>query len=297
MGRNMIYIVTAMYAEAYAFIEYFRLKKDSSHTRFQMFCNKESGIYLIISGTGTVPAAVAIGSICTEFGAGQEDFLINVGICAGISNKTGYDENVYRTGEIFWCSKIREKVSGRTFYPDILYHHGFREAQIVTGVKPYSEADGQEPAQEDFYLYDMEAAAVYQAGAYYFGTHQMSFLKVVSDDGNAGNVTRGQIEHLIGGNIERIADYIERLQTIAGRQQKNDVFMEAETERLFERLCCDMHCSRVMSEALRQHIRYFILSGENFEPVVAEMYQKGMLPCKDKREGKKCFEELRERLL
>ena len=294
----MIYIVTAMYAEAHAFIQRFCLKKDISHTRFQVFCNKEAGIYLIISGVGTIPAAVAVGSICTESGAGEEDFLINVGVCAGIQNKTMYsDGSVCKMGDIFWCNKIREKVSGRTFYPDILYHHGFEEAQIVTGAKPYSEMAGKELAEEDFYLYDMEAAAVYQAGAYYFGPHQMSFLKVVSDDGNAGEVTPEQIEQLIGQNMERIAGYIESLQMIALGQRRKDIFMEAEMIKRFERLCCDMHCSKVMSESLRQHIRYFILSGKNFESVVEEMYQKGKLPCKDKREGKKCFEELRERLL
>lgn len=294
----MIYIVTAIYAEAHAFIERFRLKKDSSHTRFQLFYNKEAGICLIISGIGSVPAAVAVGSICAESGAGQKDFLINVGICAGIQNKIMCsDENICKTGDIFWCSQIREEVSGRTFYPDILYYHGFREAQIVTGAKPYSKVDERELAKEDFFLYDMEAAAVYQAGAYYFGPHQMSFLKVVSDDGNAGKVTPEQIKQLIGKNMESIAGYVESLQRIAARQQREDIFTKAETAGLFERLCCDMHCSKVMSESLRQHIRYFILAGTDFESVVEEMYQKGKLPCKDKREGKRCFEELRERLL
>lgn len=294
----MIYIVTSMYAEAYAFLERFRLKKDISHTRFQLFCDKEAGIYLIISGTGAVAAAVAACSICTEFGVGQEDFLINAGICAGIGNEIAYgDGNACKTGDLFLCNKIREMASGRTFYPDILYRHEFKEAQIVTGAKPYNQMDMQEFTEEGFYLYDMEAAAVYQAGAYYFGPHQMSFLKVVSDNGNAGEVTPKQVEHLIGGNMERIADYIESLQMIAKKQRRKDLFMETEAAEQFERLCRDMHCSKVMSESLRQHIRYFSLSGEDFESVIEEMYQKGKLPCKDKREGKRCFEELRERLL
>ncbi|MDE6816913.1 MAG: hypothetical protein K2P71_12940, partial [Lachnospiraceae bacterium] len=82
----MIYIITAMYAEAHAFIERFHLKKDPSQTRFQVFQNTDEGILLVISGTGPVPAAVAAGSILTQFGAGEEDFLINAGICAGIRN-------------------------------------------------------------------------------------------------------------------------------------------------------------------------------------------------------------------
>ena len=188
----MVYIITAMYAEAHAFIERFHLKKDPSHTRFQVFQNTDEGILLVISGTGPVPAAVAAGSILTQFGAG-EDFLINAGICAGIRNASDCGtENLCKAGEIFLGCKIREKTSGRTFYPDLLYRHEFREAQIVTGVKPY---DGTEPGDEGFYLYDMEAAAVYQAGAFFLGPHQMSFLKVISDDGNAQDVTSERIRY------------------------------------------------------------------------------------------------------
>ena len=84
----MIYIITAMYAEAHAFIERLRLKKDISYTRFQVFRSPEADICLIISGTGSIPAAVAAGSILGQSGTCGEDFLINAGICAGIRNKT-----------------------------------------------------------------------------------------------------------------------------------------------------------------------------------------------------------------
>ena len=198
------------------------------------------------------------------------------------------------------CNKIREKATGRTFYPDMLYRHGFREAQIVTGSKPYDEKNRKtgdsELAEADFYLYDMEAAAVYQAGAYFLGPHQMSFLKVVSDDGNARSITPEQVKCLMDSSMERIAEYIARLQSMEKEQRREAVFSE-DVQELFERLSEDLCCSRVMSEALRQHIRYFVLSGADFASVIEGMYREGRLPCKDKREGKQRFEELRERLL
>ena len=79
----MIYIVTAMYAEAHPFITRFQLKKDLSHTHFQVFLDGERSLCLIISGTGSLPAAAAVSSICTEYKAGSPesgDFLINVGV-------------------------------------------------------------------------------------------------------------------------------------------------------------------------------------------------------------------------
>lgn len=327
---DMIYIVTALYAEAHPFITRFQLKKDISHTRFQVFRNREAigcqaedpppeiqqagncqagicqtdlcrtGIRLVISGPGSIPAAVAASSICTEYGAGQGDFLLNVGVCAQIWNKKipgTENSNSCQSGRIFLGSKIREQATGKTFYPDILYRHGFAEAPIITGAKIYEKSAPSEAEAGDFYLYDMEAAAVYQAGAFFFGPHQMSFLKIVSDDGNVEHMTPSEIEHLIGRNMEGIAEYIRTLQEISREEQPYDVFQEDAAEKWWERLCRDLHCSKSMSESLRQHIRYWILAGTNYVSVLEDMYRQGKLPCKDKREGKQCFEELKERLL
>ena len=195
-------------------------------------------------------------------------------------------------GDLFGLKYLGDYI-GQNLLSDLLYRHEFREAQIVTGVKPY---DGTEPGDEGFYLYDMEAAAVYQAGAFFLGPHQMSFLKVISDDGNAQDVTSERIRYLMDGNMEGIADYIARLQSAAGKRQREEGFL-GDAQELFERLCADLHCSRVMSEALRQHMRYFVLAGADFKTVIEELYREGKLPCKDKREGKQRFEELRERLL
>lgn len=355
----MIYIVTAMYAEAHPFITHFQLKKDLSHTRFQVFLNEESNLCLIISGTGSIPAAAAVSSICTVYGAGSGDFLLNTGICAQmwvgnepLAQSGTETKNTAQIGRIFLCNKIREEATGRTFYPDLLYRHGFGEAQIITGANPYRKA-GSSAIYSDWeqegslsasygkgilpqaagmettgsYLYDMEAAAVYQAGAYYFGPHQMSFLKIISDDGNTENVTPEQIKHLISGNMDKIADYISTLRAAAleyptsaaalqGRQQngtdpdrfrnailpagcqdQQDLMQTSSIRKDLEKLCLDLHCSRAMSESLRQHIRYCVLAGVDYAAILETMYLEGKLPCKDKREGKQRFEELKERLL
>ncbi|MBD5393118.1 MAG: hypothetical protein HDR71_02375 [Lachnospiraceae bacterium] len=294
----MIYIVTAMYAEAHGFIDRFQLKKDISQTRFQVFRSKEGDMCLIISGTGTVPATVAVSSICMEYGAGQGDFLLNVGVCAGIGIGNVYGtKDTCQATEVYLCSKIREQSTGKTFYPDILYRHGFAEAQIVTGARPYAKAAQDETEKEDFYLYDMEAAAVYQAGSYFLGPHQMSFLKVISDDGNTKEVTSEKIESLMGRSMDSIVDHIMRLQEIAREEKQEDKFQEEALQKEISRLCIDMHCSKVMSESLRQYIRYCTLADVDHVSVIEEMYREGKLPCKDKREGKRCFEELKKKLL
>lgn len=309
---NMIYILTAMYAEAHPIITHFHLKKDVSHIRFQVFDNQEAGIRLVVAGTGTISAAVAIADACRA--AEEGDFLVNVGICAGIQEEKvsekendclvkgpsinrepaqSENEKIYGIGEIFLCNKIKEQVTGRTFYPDILYRHGFTEAQILTGTAAYTK----DKKEAGFWLYDMEAAAVYQAGLYYFGPHRMSFLKVVSDYGDAEKVTAEQVRELMEGNVERIVEYVDFLQEIGRREQAGTCFLEDALLSETEKLCRDMHCSETMAAALRQYIRYGILSGVDIAGLRKEMYHEGKLPCKDKREGKLCFEEFKRRVL
>lgn len=280
---NMIYILTAMYAEAHALIAHFHLKKNVSHIRFQVFDNQEGDIRLIVAGTGMVPAAVAIADTCRE--AMTEDFLVNVGVCACMQEE--------KISEIFLCNKIREQVTGRTFYPDILYRHGFKEAQILTGEVPYTKGK----MEDGFWLYDMEAAAIYQAGLYYFGPHQMSFLKVVSDCGDIEKVTAKQVNELMEGKIGRIAEYVNLLKEIGCKKQEGPGLLENALSNETELLCRDMHCSKTMAAALRQCIRYGILSGVDVTGLRKEMYCEGKLPCKDKREGKLCFEEFKRRVL
>lgn len=46
-----------------------------------------------------------------------------------------------------------------------------------------------------------------------------------------------------------------------------------------------------------QHLKYAVLAGIDYQGIIEEMYQAGELPCKDKREGKRCFEEFGRKLL
>ena len=300
MVISMIYIVTAMYAEAHPIITRFRLKKEMIRSPFQVFSDREAGVCLLISGTGMTAAAVAVSSVCTRYGAGaaeEEDFLLNIGVCGWLSHSGARPwRDSSQTGQLFLCNKILEQTTGRTFYPDILYRHPFREAPIVTGARVYEKTDQRDTQETDALLYDMEASSVYQAGACFLGPHQMSFLKTVSDDGDVRNVTPERIEQLIGENMDPLTDYIEALQAIS-REESRDPVSERAVQKAWEKLCPDLHCSRTMSESIRQHLRYCVLAGVDFAPVLEEMYRKGTLPCRNKREGKQRFEELKKRLL
>ncbi len=288
----MIYLFTALYAEASALIRQFHLKKDTAQTRFQLFRSDDAGICLTVTGTGMMAGAAAVSCICTEYRAGAGDFLLNIGICACMEKQ----ENAHVEKEIFLCNKIIEQTTGKTFYPDLLYRCNFQEAGILTGAKPFIKKEADGPKNENILLYDMEASAVYQAGSYFFGPHQMSFLKIVSDCGDAGTVAAGQAEQLINDQIGSIVDYMDLLRA-AGQAEAVEAIEAAEAIEVIEKLHVDLHCSKTMSASLRQHIRYCALAGMDYVSVIHQMYQEHKLPCQNKREGKRCFEELRKRLL
>lgn len=283
----MIYIFTALYCEAHSLIRQLQLKKETENTRFQQFISEPRSLLLTVGGPGEIAASVAVGSVCTKYPPGPKDFLVNIGICAGAAEP----------GTIYLIHKLTEQATGKTFYPDMLYRHGFREAELITRMRPFKreqEALGGQVTNPAV-LYDMEAAAVYQAGAYFFGPHQMIFLKMISDHGADRGISDALVRRLMDTHTESICTFLHQIAAMA--EQIPDSGNERPTEQEINRLCADMHCSKAMADALRQHIRYAALAGIDYEATVRKMYSLRQLPCRDKREGKRCLEELKRRLL
>lgn len=276
----MVYLFTALYCEADVFIKKFRLEKVLENVRFQEFYQEEAGIRLTVTGVGEIAAATAVSSICATYKPQEEDMLLNVGTYSHIAGNHG----------IFLCNKILEQATGRTFYPDLLYRHYLREEAIVTGMLPCNREENF-----DGTLYDMEAAAIYQAGSYFFAPHQMMFLKVVSDQGAAATVSKEKVHYLMETYQDALFDFMGGLPAIAYGDHRNAEFLQQKEIRM-ETLFADLHCSRAMRDALRQHIHYWELAGREYASVIRDMYREGLLPCRDKREGKSCFEEIKRRL-
>lgn len=285
----MIDIFTALYCEATIFIKHFNLIKNQENTWFQQFYNETAGIRLTITGVGEIAAASAVGSVCSVYRPTQEDLLLNIGICAHTAKNDG----------IFLCNKIIESATGRTFYPDMLYRHPFAEETIITGMRPYHSNHDFSQILADALsgaLYDMEAAAVYQAGIRFFGPHQMIFLKAVSDSGTEEEVSKERVVLLMEKYKDCILDYIGQLSAITQKNRcgKNRLCREEET--LVETFCRDLHCSKAMHDSMKQYIRYLTLAKIDYISVIRDMYEKNLIPCKDKKEGKQRFEEFKRSL-
>lgn len=294
----MIYLFTALYCEAQMFIEQFYLKKITDHNRFEQFRNDAGQILLTVTGAGEIAAAAAVSSVCTKYPSDEHDILLNVGTCAGPAGSHG----------VYYICKLTEQTTGKTFYPDLLYRHSFQEAELRTVMKPWKRAaQAADTAQEALLheekksglgLYDMEAAAIYQAGAYFFGPHQMMFVKVISDYGGEEILSADCIRSQMETYRENLCGFIKQLLQMMHRDsQEKDAVKQNDTEQTFHQLCTDLHCSKAMEDLLKQYVRYAALSGTDWQNVVQKLYEENRLPCRDKREGKRCIELLKQQLL
>ena len=272
------YIFSAFYAEAKNIIDHYGLKKEKSPemVRFDVFANES--IRLVITGVGEINAAAAVSNIGGAYGISPDDEILNVGCGAGFSSDICM-------GSIFLGNKLTEQMTGRTFYPDMLMKANFRECEIVTVARVLNEGC-------DSVVYDMEAAAVYQAAAFFVGPHRMHFIKLVSDAGE--RIDQSKITELFALQEDKICGYIDRLLSACADKAPMD---DTQSSWNMDRLICDMRCSKVMGDQLAQLIKYCRLSGIDYKAVLDEYYTNGLLPCESKREGKKCLFELKQRLL
>ena len=282
----MVYVFCAFYGECSGLIKHYNLKKRQTdkYYRFDVFENENQPVRIILTGQGSVMAAAAVSGAASFFGIKAEDAIINVGTCAGD----------YEPGQVFICNKITEEATGRTFYPDMILRSSLPERELVTApvvirksIHEYANKDSHNMA-----LYDMEAAAIYQAANLYVGPHRMGFVKVVSDNGDIEGLTPDFIKGLMAEAVDEIASYVDMFVA-----DTHDMCRAEENTQFTNQLCKDLHCSKVMENQVRQLIKYLSLEGTDYMTYINKLYNEGRLPAHDKKNGKVCLDEIKRELL
>lgn len=282
----MVYVFCAFYGECSGLIKHYNLKKRQTdkYYRFDVFENENQPVRIILTGQGSVMAAAAVSGAASFFGIKAEDAIINVGTCAGN----------YEPGQVFICNKITEEATGRTFYPDMILRSSLPERELVTApvvirksIHEYANKDSH-----NMVLYDMEAAAIYQAANLYVGPHRMGFVKVVSDNGDIEGLTPDFIKGLMAEAVDEIASYVDMFVA-----DTHDMCRAEESTQFTNQLCKDLHCSKVMENQVRQLIKYLSLEGTDYMTYINKLYNEGRLPAHDKKNGKVCLDEIKRELL
>ena len=168
----MIYIVTALKAEAQAIIEKFKLKKsDSKEVSF--FYNKH--IVLIVCGLGINNCKIKTTLFIDYFDINDKDYLFNIGICGA--------NNTYNIGSLCELSIIK-----------------FKNKNFILNTYTYNTIECLEtPAKENKYnMVDMESFGFYEASK---NIKNVRMFKIVSDHFEPFKVTKDKTKKLISAKI------------------------------------------------------------------------------------------------
>lgn len=285
----MIYFVCALYCEAQPFIELLNLKKQPFGGRFQLF--KGDQALCLVTGTGAMNAAIATSGLLARLEPTSEDLIVNAGVCAG-------RRETDPIGRLFLCSRIKDQVSGRCFYPDMLFAHPFYEDGLETVLSPLVCGNAISPAKNEGCepLADMEASGFWQAASAYAGPHQVAAAKVISDHPNAGSPlpTAEEVRLLMKqAAAELIPWAFQASRLLMG---PCDPLGAAENEALQD-AGLRLKLSAAMQSSLQQSARYHALSGGSVCQTLQGFFSEYNVVCGSKREGKDYFELLRKRLL
>ena len=222
----------------------------------------------------------------------EDIHILNFGCCALISDNNAFQSDLYI------CNKIVNDDNNRTFYPDLLVKTNLSEAKIITGSQIYHKQDKGRflTKDEQTILYDMEAAAIYEAASHFVGPSQLHFLKFVSDTGDE-NISPELVRTKAEKAVPLLLDYIKNLTSVynslADEEAKLiDQKIQDTEKRLFE----ELHASVSMQIQIRQLLRYAIVSGADYEGILYRLRQDDRLPCKDKKEGIHLLNEIRDYL-
>ena len=201
-----------------------------------------------------------------QLGLKPDDYVLNVGICAGLEKGEGYLIN-----------QVISSVTGRRFYPDILFESGAKEMTLT-----YS--DEVVTSVEDNMLYDMESALICDAVLKIIPPSNLALYKVVSDSGenfpSANEVT--QLIRARGDEIKKIASLLVA----------NEVSVSYEF--IPESIKDKLRLTQYMRNELKDLEHYCVASGRQDEvlKLLSSMENEGRIPVKDKKAGREVLDEI-----
>lgn len=179
----MLYIVVALKTEAQAFIDKYKLKKESLNN-YTLF--KNHNIKLIISGIGVDKAMFATQTLINHYDIVDEDIYLNVGVCGA--------NNTFKIGELLNIGTINYNEK-----PYSLHNSSPLTIQCID-----YEADTQIAD-----IVDMESFGFYDAIRHSPAIKNFYILKIVSDHFEPKSLTKDMVKSLIFNQIDAINSLLQ----------------------------------------------------------------------------------------
>jgi nucleoside phosphorylase len=280
----LLFILTALHAEAKPIIRKLRLKKTEDVSGIQLYAGERAA--LAVSGTGPLKAAVAGAVLLSRHAAAERDLFLNIGVCGAA------DESL-SIGHTILCHKIIHHDSGRTYYPDILYRHPFREGVLETFSRPVGR-DMLGSVTGD--VVDMEAAGCFEAAGAFLPPDRVLCVKIVSDLLRADHPPRidaDAVTALISDALDPVLEYAIRVEQAGAADPASGAPWNEEDQRFVDELSARLR----LTATLRQRLR-LLAAGYKLRHGVPLPDPDTLFPgqAATKQEGKIAFEHVARQL-
>ena len=172
-------------------------------------------------------------------------------------------------------NRIAAGEGGRDCYPDMLYNLPYEEAMI---------SEVNVPASEDVsVIFEADATELFRSLS-----RKCSYDRILICRHTTTELTEKVIE-----DFEKTIRFLEQLP-----EDKQTDSIVTDVKQLQERLAHDMMLSVTMQHELEQLLHYGMLDDkEDMSNEIDKLYTEGLLPCKDKKEGRAVLDEIRKRIL
>lgn len=275
----MIYVAAALTAEAKPLITYFKLKRDNEIKKYQVFKNEE--IILIITGSGMMQGAIGTTYLLSSLNIREEDIFVNLGICGAV-------KEIFQVGDIVLCNKITNNGNGKSFYPDMLFRHKFKEGTLESFFHVVDKSMESEIKGE---LVDMEGAGIYEAASLFFSQYQINIIKIVSDYLDTTGITVEKVTHIVESGILSIDEWLNERKKFNVSDKEIFTLNEKDIMNMVEK---NLRLTESMHYEFMELMKYHKLKNKNIKDVISK-YSK--IEIKDKREGKINFEKIRKEII
>ncbi len=193
------------------------------------------------------------------------DSVINVGCAAGLK------------GGCYLVNSVTDKDTGRRFYPDMPADPALPEAPLITSSSIVT-------VPEPGYLYDMEASLILSHVMKKTAPSRIAIVKAVSDDGSR-RPAANEVTALIRSYREEIGRIIGSLCL-----ENEPVNYMPLPGSVYE----ELRLSQYMKNEFEDLVHYCAVSGklEKLNGILDEMRANGILPVRDKRQGRRVLDEI-----
>lgn len=251
----MITLFTAIAPEKDAVLSLFPMKRVPSDT---LTLYEAEGLRLLVTGSGKLPAALAVTEYLCRYPYTETDIFCNVGICGAVSGAS--------LGDGFLCASVTDLLSERSLYPEN-GRHPFPEAQLYTSETPVTENAGFDTITAPLpLLADMEGYGIASALFRLLSPSRCFFYKVVSDvcDGNFPGFST--VTNLLVAKLPTLVAFLKEREALficadaAGKAYRPSVTANV------KRFCDLFPCSTTMERRVTGLFTYAEYAGISTEP-------------------------------